>query len=188
MKEGKPRDVGDVERLTAPNTPQRRGLGRRFWGAVFISLLLLHLFVRPVSYGMSGCLSKSSASGKNIEKRVKRILKHTPLIGETNILRSQIHQTELLTKRIDGHDDLPIWIRAFFGNHINEKNFTTGWEDGTLPGHVDLARLRAGMNGGAFWSLFWPCPANGSDFSDENYLPGWFNLPFILTAAYHTMG
>lgn len=151
IKEDKPRDVGDVERLTAPSTPQRRGVGRKFWGAVFISLLLFHLFVRPVSYGMSGCLSSTSASEKNIEKRVKHILKHTPLI--------------------DGHDDLPIWIRAFFGNHINEKNFTTGWEDGTLPGHVDLARLRAGMNGGAFWSLFWPCPANGSDFSDENYLP-----------------
>ncbi|KAK3351592.1 membrane dipeptidase-domain-containing protein [Neurospora tetraspora] len=151
MKEEKPRDVGDdIERLSAPNTRQRRGVGRKFWGAVIISLLLLHLLVQPASYGMSGCLSGSS-SEKSIEKRVKRILKHTPLI--------------------DGHNDLPILLRADFNNHINDKNFTTGWEDGTLPGHVDLARLRAGMNGGAFWSLFWPCPANGSDFSDQNYLP-----------------
>ncbi|KAK3494082.1 membrane dipeptidase-domain-containing protein [Neurospora crassa] len=152
MKEEKPRDVGDdVERLSAPNTRrQRRGVGRKFWGAVIISLLLLHLLVRPASYGMSGCLSGYPRE-KSIEKRVKRILSHTPLI--------------------DGHNDLPILLRAAFKNHINDKNFTTGWEDGTLPGHVDLARLRAGMNGGAFWSLFWPCPANGSDFSEENYLP-----------------
>ncbi|KAK3949708.1 membrane dipeptidase-domain-containing protein [Pseudoneurospora amorphoporcata] len=150
MKEEKPRDVGDVERLGAPNTRQRRGVGRKFWGAVFISLLLLHVFLRPVGYSMSGCVSGSSGE-KSIERRVKRILKHTPLI--------------------DGHNDLPIMLRWKFNNHINGKNFTTGWEDGTLPGHVDLARLKDGMNGGAFWSLYWPCPANGTDFSDENYLP-----------------
>lgn len=34
---------------------------------------------------------------------------------------------------------------------------------------MDLPRLREGQNGGAFWSVFVPCPANGSDFSDENY-------------------
>ncbi|KAL7625438.1 hypothetical protein AAE478_004658 [Parahypoxylon ruwenzoriense] len=37
--------------------------------------------------------------------------------------------------------------------------------------HVDLPRLRAGLNGGAFWSVYTPCPANSSDFSDENYAP-----------------
>lgn len=36
-------------------------------------------------------------------------------------------------------------------------------------GHVDIPRLRAGHNGGAFWSVFWPCPANGTDYSDANY-------------------
>ena len=35
--------------------------------------------------------------------------------------------------------------------------------------HVDLPRLREGLNGGAFWSVYVPCPANGTDFSDENY-------------------
>jgi membrane dipeptidase len=35
--------------------------------------------------------------------------------------------------------------------------------------HVDLPRLKEGKNGGAFWSAFVPCPANWSDFSDENY-------------------
>lgn len=38
-------------------------------------------------------------------------------------------------------------------------------------GHVDLPRLRAGMNGGAFWSVFWPCPSKGQDYSDDNYTP-----------------
>lgn len=92
MKEEKSRDVGDVERLDAPNTRQRRGVGRKFWGAVFISLLLLHVFLRPVSYGMSGCMTGSS-SEKNIERRVKYILKHTPLIGKTT------DQQQLLPQR-----------------------------------------------------------------------------------------
>lgn len=42
-----------------------------------------------------------------------------------------------------------------------------------MIGHVDLPRLRAGMNGGAFWSVFWPCPENGSDYSDGAYASCW---------------
>ncbi|ROT43136.1 hypothetical protein SODALDRAFT_327306 [Sodiomyces alkalinus F11] len=38
-----------------------------------------------------------------------------------------------------------------------------------MDGHVDLPRLREGQSGGAFWSVFTPCPSNGSDFSDKNY-------------------
>lgn len=60
-------------------------------------------------------------------------------------------------------------IRYFYGNRIYEENFTQPFVEGGLPGHVDLHRLRQGQSGGAFWSLFAPCPANGSDFSDENY-------------------
>ena len=46
--------------------------------------------------------------------------------------------------------------------------------------HVDLPRLREGQNGGAFWSVYVPCPANGTDFSDENYAESQF--PPYLTA------
>ncbi|KAF4968862.1 hypothetical protein FSARC_3797 [Fusarium sarcochroum] len=57
------------------------------------------------------------------------------------------------TPLIDGHVDFPL----------------VPFEEGELPGHVDLHRLRQGQSGGAFWSLFAPCPANDSDFSDDNY-------------------
>lgn len=36
------------------------------------------------------------------------------------------------------------------------------------------------MSGGAFWSVFWPCPENGTDFSDENYQPSKPPTPFSL--------
>lgn len=70
----------------------------------------------------------------------------------------------------DGHDDFLIDIRGRFQNHIY-GDFKDLFENGGLPEHVDLPRLKAGQVGGSFWSAFVPCPANGSDFSDEAYAP-----------------
>ncbi|KXJ93159.1 membrane dipeptidase [Microdochium bolleyi] len=84
-----------------------------------------------------------------IEQRVKTILTTTPLI--------------------DGHNDLAILIRFLYNNQIYGKKFTEPFEKGGMPAHVDLPRLREGLNGGAFWSVFTPCPENGTDWSDENY-------------------
>jgi membrane dipeptidase len=54
-------------------------------------------------------------------------------------------------------------------NHIYNDSFSKPFSEGGFPGHVDLPRLQAGLNGGAFWSVFWPCPQNGTDYSDANY-------------------
>ena len=72
---------------------------------------------------------------------------------------------------IDGHNDLLILIRALWGNHIYNENFTTPFEKGKMPGHFDLPRADAGQLGGTFWSAWVPCPADGFDFSDANYAP-----------------
>lgn len=85
----------------------------------------------------------------SIEDRVRNILSETPLI--------------------DGHNDLAILIRGLYGNHIYGKNFTEPFTKGGMAYHTDLPRLKQGQNGGAFWSVFAPCPANGTDYSDENY-------------------
>lgn len=69
----------------------------------------------------------------------------------------------------DGHNDFAIFIRAMYNNHIYNENFTKPFEEGGLAMHVDLPRLREGQNGGAFWSVYTPCPENGTDFSEENY-------------------
>lgn len=74
-----------------------------------------------------------------------------------------------LTTSPDGHNDLAILIRATYNNHIYDDRFRKPFTEGGLAGHVDIPRLRAGLNGGAFWSVFWPCPANGTDFSDANH-------------------
>ncbi|KAJ5611356.1 hypothetical protein N7510_008075 [Penicillium lagena] len=85
----------------------------------------------------------------SIEQRVHKILSETPLI--------------------DGHDDFPIMIREVFKNHIYGDNFTSLFVNGNMPLHVDLPRLRQGMVGGTFWSVYVPCPKDWSDFSNENY-------------------
>lgn len=69
----------------------------------------------------------------------------------------------------DGHVDFPLVLRAFYRNRIYSEDFRQAFENGTVSGHVDLKRLRDGRSGGAFWSVYSPCPENGTDFSDENY-------------------
>jgi membrane dipeptidase len=64
-----------------------------------------------------------------------------------------------------------ISMRANFQNHIYDNEFQDKFENGGLPQQVDIPRLEKGMQGGAFWSAFWPCPmgGNSTDFSDERY-------------------
>ncbi|RDL41419.1 Dipeptidase [Venustampulla echinocandica] len=101
---------------------------------------------------------KPLPSPRTIEERVNKILTETPLI--------------------DGHNDLAIFIRYYYDNHIYDDKFTKPFEEGGMPLHVDLPRLKEGKNGGAFWSAFVPCPADGSDFSNENYAD---SVAFTLT-------
>lgn len=75
----------------------------------------------------------------------------------------------------DGHNDFAILIRVLYNNKIYDGSFAELFEEGGLPGHVDVPRLKAGQNGGAFWSVFWECPKNASDFSDSTYAEGWWH-------------
>jgi membrane dipeptidase len=68
-----------------------------------------------------------------------------------------------------------------YNNHIYDKDFQEGFENGGLKGHVDLKRLREGLSGGAFWSVFAPCPTNDTDYSDENYASG-MRTPIAIPA------
>ncbi|ETS77606.1 hypothetical protein PFICI_09668 [Pestalotiopsis fici W106-1] len=67
---------------------------------------------------------------------------------------------------IDGHNDFPIWIRAYYQNHIYQDNFT---QDAPLYGQVDFPRLRQSRLGGQFWSVYVECPNNSSEYSDSAY-------------------
>jgi membrane dipeptidase len=83
-------------------------------------------------------MSKSTESDLD---RARRILSTTPLI--------------------DGHNDLPWAIRE---NKAAPRDVDAYDLRGHTPGHTDLDRLRAGMLGGQFWSLYIP-----GDIADSGY-------------------
>lgn len=91
-----------------------------------------------------------------------------PLPAHT--IGERVHKILTETPLIDGHNDLAIFIREVYKNEIYQKNFTDKFVNGGFPGDVDLAKLKEGMSGGAFWSAFVVCPENASDdFSDAQY-------------------
>jgi membrane dipeptidase len=108
---------------------------------------LLLIFIAAVTYGSYFY----GVPGHAVKSQAEVILAENPLI--------------------DGHNDLLILVRALYDNKINGENFTKAFEKGGLAGHVDVPRLKQGQQGGAFWSAFVPCPANGLDFSDAAYAP-----------------
>ncbi|KAK2467854.1 hypothetical protein APHAL10511_000149 [Amanita phalloides] len=67
---------------------------------------------------------------------------------------------------IDGHIDLPILIRELYSNNISAVNLKS-----IMPGHVDIPRLRQGVVGGFFWSVYVPCPEeeNDKDFTKSSW-------------------
>jgi membrane dipeptidase len=85
---------------------------------------------------------------------------------------------------VDGHNDLALMIRFIYDNHIYDSNFTGPFENGGLPFHVDLPRLKAGSVGGAFWSAYVGCPKDAENFSDENYDGSKSEKGFFLDVDY----
>jgi len=75
-------------------------------------------------------------------KQAKEILREVPLI--------------------DGHNDLPWQIREKFKNHMQEVDLmdTTKLDP---PFHTDIPRLKTGMVGGQFWSVYVPVERKGAD-------------------------
>lgn len=59
---------------------------------------------------------------------------------------------------IDGHIDLPILVRELYANNVSAVNL-----ESSMPGHVDIPRLRQGIVGGFFWSVYVPCPGAKDD-------------------------
>ncbi|KAI0446587.1 dipeptidase [Xylaria telfairii] len=143
-------EKGILDGGTTRRPHSRASIVKVFIGWAFILTILgslLHPRSRcyhPLAQGYSRLRPMS------IEDRVHTILSETPLI--------------------DGHNDLAILIRVLYNNHIYERNFTEAFAKGGMAYHVDLPRLKEGQNGGAFWSVYTPCPANGSDYTEENYL------------------
>ncbi len=74
--------------------------------------------------------------------RARRVLRQTPLI--------------------DGHNDLPWAIRTDSAAPHDVEKYDLRK---TTTGHTDLARLKAGMVGGQFWSVYIPANVRDSGYA-----------------------
>ncbi|KAI1336687.1 membrane dipeptidase [Xylariaceae sp. FL0016] len=84
----------------------------------------------------------------DLDERVKRVLRSTPLI--------------------DGHNDLPQQPRACFHGKIHD-NPKFDLAKGFTRGMTDIPRLREGAVGGQFWSVCVPCLRSAENFSTPEY-------------------
>ncbi len=91
------------------------------------------------SFGLA--TAHAQLSDKDIA-RAKRILRETPLV--------------------DGHNDLPWRIRE---DSVAKGNVDAYDLRRRTPGHTDLARLRAGLIGAQFWSVYVPGEYRDSGFA-----------------------
>lgn len=64
------------------------------------------------------------------------------------------------TPLIDGHNDFPYLLRHQLHNQIYDHDF----ENERLGSQTDFQKMKQGLMGGQFWSVFVPCP--------EDLVPG----------------
>ncbi|MET0309984.1 MAG: dipeptidase [Sphingomonas sp.] len=87
------------------------------------------------------------AQAQDYTARVQRILKNTPLI--------------------DGHNDWPEVLREREGDKRWTMDLTKGLEKEPVPYNTDIARLRKGMVGGQFWSVYVSANLPGKEQVEE---------------------
>ncbi|CAK9782134.1 microsomal dipeptidase precursor (Dehydropeptidase-I) [Cutaneotrichosporon oleaginosum] len=70
------------------------------------------------------------------------------------------------TPIIDGHIDLPIYVREMYGNDVTKFDLRK-----KMSGHVDIPRIREGRLGGFFWSVYADCheKIDGPDFLNPSH-------------------
>jgi membrane dipeptidase len=96
--------------------------------------------------GLLLCVPLAAAAADNYQQRVEQILRRTPLI--------------------DGHNDLPWEIRVRFKNDLSAVDLKSDTAHLPLgadqaPLMTDIPRLRAGLVGGQFWSVWIPTEMKG---------------------------
>ena len=85
-----------------------------------------------------------------------------PVAADTNAAARLAVVSEVLraVPLIDGHNDLP-WQYRKLSNDFSRVHLETGTTDFKPSWHTDIPRLRAGMLGGQFWSVYVPATMTG---------------------------
>lgn len=100
-----------------------------------------------------------------LSQRVSKVLKNTPLI--------------------DGHNDIPWQYRVRVKNHLNQLDLAADLTKLQKPTHTDIARLRKGLVGGLFWSVYVPIREYGGDAQDVQLVVEQIDLVKRLVGKYN---
>ena len=98
------------------------------------------------------------------EERVARILKQTPLV--------------------DGHNDIPWAYRKRVKGQLSKLDFNSDLTQAEQPTHTDLSRLRQGMVGGQFWSVYVPIAKPGGSKGDASLVLEQMDFVYRLVATF----
>ena len=88
------------------------------------------------------------------------VVSAAPLAGQADPHRQVAERVLRSTPLIDGHNDLPWLIRERAGGDVEAYDLRR-----RTPGHTDLERLRAGLLGGQFWSVYIPGEIRDSGYA-----------------------
>ncbi|KAH8690459.1 membrane dipeptidase-domain-containing protein [Talaromyces proteolyticus] len=127
--------------------PQRRSSWGWNWrytlGVVGIAVILAPITTVATWLG----LGEAPIDTTNYALRTRRVLESTPLI--------------------DGHNDLPWLLRIELQNRIYGGRFDPTQR---LLGHTDINRMKQGLVGGQFWSVYVHCDKAQKHFEDPSWL------------------
>ncbi len=85
----------------------------------------------------------------------------TPILGDD--LDTRVATVLKATPLIDGHNDLPWQYLRRVNNHLSQLDLASDLTQIDNPTDTDLPRLRRGMVGGIFWSVYVPIEAYGGN-------------------------
>ena len=154
-------------------------LGTAVLAAVIALLALLGdpLNLQPTLLDWTSASSASTASTwSSIAQRMTPIEPTDYMARAKRLLQS--------TPLIDGHNDFPYLLRQQLHNEIYDHDFASE----RIGSHSDFQRMKDGMMGGQFWSVYVPCPedlVSGVDLSDPNRRIPDLNEPNVC--VYHTL-
>ncbi|KAI1073826.1 membrane dipeptidase-domain-containing protein [Whalleya microplaca] len=128
--------------------PQRSRNGwLRSWQGVLVAAGFGILLTPFISLGSWFMPAEEPIDPTNYALRTRRVLETTPLI--------------------DGHNDVPWLLRVELQNRIYTGKFDPNQR---LLGHTDIGRMRQGMMGGQFWSVYVQCDKAQKHFEDPSWI------------------
>lgn len=133
-------------------------------GSSIWSIFLLTVSIVAALYSLHVVNKEAQLNRTDYADRARNILETTPLV--------------------DGHNDFPFLLRQQLHGQINSHDF----EAGRLGSHTDFQKMREGMMGGQFWSVYVSCPEDlvpGVDLKDPNKRIPDLNEPSVRLTLFH---